>query len=514
MTAKQAKSSRRNKSSSGDGKAFELPELPPLLTRPLGLEGWTACEPVLLAALASEDPLLLIGPHGSAKSFLLERLAQTLGLEYRFYNASLINYDDLVGIPMPDEERKSLRYISTPSAIWEAEVVFFDEINRTRPELQNKLFPIVHERRVQGVPLTKLRYRWSAMNPPPAADGDDETIDVYLGADPLDPALADRFAFLLEVPGWQQLTEEEKRRILRDQFAGSHGFPVPLSEMVSTARRHLESLQDAPPQSLHDYLLALLSQFESNKILLSARRVTTLHRNILAVHAARIALYGFAFPDLPSQLADWNTSTLLAVRNSLPQTAQSKPVDPALVLGAHRQAWAVSRLDVDNPWRKLLQLSDPLERCIQGLRMGNVVADEHASQLVLDAIAAQSDPSCRTAVALAIYVTLHRHRNFRATVFETIAQETRPVLQPGSFSHDPDDCPRDRYRQVKQLCTELEQDKDGGLAMRNSYAANLLQGLLPGGYGAVTPRKVLDLFTKTWSQLAPSAEHQLAHPEK
>ena len=24
-------------------------------------------------------------------------------IEYRFYNASLINYDDLVGIPMPDE---------------------------------------------------------------------------------------------------------------------------------------------------------------------------------------------------------------------------------------------------------------------------------------------------------------------------------------------------------------------------------------------------------------------------
>ena len=28
------------------------------------------------------------------RSFLLERLAQTLRLEYRFYNASLINYDD------------------------------------------------------------------------------------------------------------------------------------------------------------------------------------------------------------------------------------------------------------------------------------------------------------------------------------------------------------------------------------------------------------------------------------
>lgn len=514
MSGQHMKSNRRRKSSTANGKAFELPALPPLLTRPLGLEGWTAYEPVLLAALASEDPLLLIGPHGSAKSFLLERLAQTLGLEYRFYNASLINYDDLVGIPMPDEDRKKLHYISTPSAVWDAEVVFFDEINRTRPELQNKLFPIVHERRVQGVPLTKLRYRWSAMNPPPAADGDDETLEVYLGAEPLDPALADRFAFLVEVPGWQQLTEEEKRRVLRDQFAGSHGFPVPLLDMVSSARSHLESLQSAPPQSLQDYLLALLSQFESNKILLSARRVTILHRNILAVHAARMALYGFAFPKLPSQMADWNTSTLLAVRNSLPQTAQGKPVDPAFLLGSHRQAWAVSRLDADNPWRKLLQISDPLERCTEGLCMGKAVADEHASQLVLDAIAVQPDSASRAAVALAIYGTLHRHRNFRATVFETIAQETRSVLQPGSSSHHPDGCSRGRYRQVKHLCDELLQATDSADSTRNSYAANLLQGCLPDGYETLTPRKVLDLFTKTWDRLAPLADQNYQRPEK
>ena len=93
-----------------------------LLTRPLGLLGWEKLEPVLLAALTTREPLLLIGRHGTAKSFLLERLAQALGLVYRFYNASLINYDDLVGIPLPDETQTSLRYITTPTAIWDAEV--------------------------------------------------------------------------------------------------------------------------------------------------------------------------------------------------------------------------------------------------------------------------------------------------------------------------------------------------------------------------------------------------------
>jgi MoxR-like ATPase len=132
-------------------------EIPSLLTRPLGLLGWHKLEPVLLAALTTKEPLLLIGRHGTAKSFLLERLAQALGLVYRFYNASLINYDDLVGIPLPDETQSSLRCITTPTAIWDAEVVFVDEINRTRPDLQNKLLPdhprasAQYTRQVQGM---------------------------------------------------------------------------------------------------------------------------------------------------------------------------------------------------------------------------------------------------------------------------------------------------------------------------------------------------------------------------
>ena len=42
----------------------------------------------------------------------------------RIYNASLINYDDLVGIPVTNEQHTALRYIGTPIAIRDAEVVF------------------------------------------------------------------------------------------------------------------------------------------------------------------------------------------------------------------------------------------------------------------------------------------------------------------------------------------------------------------------------------------------------
>jgi hypothetical protein len=50
--------------------------------RALGIAGWHALEPAVLAALATESPLLLVGGHGSAKTLLLARLDEALGLAF------------------------------------------------------------------------------------------------------------------------------------------------------------------------------------------------------------------------------------------------------------------------------------------------------------------------------------------------------------------------------------------------------------------------------------------------
>ena len=49
---------------------------PTRLLESLNLFGLTHLDPVILAALADERPLLLIAPHGTAKSELLNRLAK------------------------------------------------------------------------------------------------------------------------------------------------------------------------------------------------------------------------------------------------------------------------------------------------------------------------------------------------------------------------------------------------------------------------------------------------------
>ena len=49
----------------------------------IGLIGLAEIEPIILAALATGEPLLLIGPHGTGKSLMLTQIAEALGLAFR-----------------------------------------------------------------------------------------------------------------------------------------------------------------------------------------------------------------------------------------------------------------------------------------------------------------------------------------------------------------------------------------------------------------------------------------------
>ncbi len=477
------------------------------LTRPLGLEGWSHLEPVVLAALASDEPMLLIGKHGTAKSFLLERLAQALELEYRFYNASLVNFDDLVGIPVPDESRTALRYIATPTAIWDAEVVFIDELNRTRPELQNKLFPLIHERRVQGVDLPKLRYRWAAMNPVSSMEEDDEgdhDHPEYLGTEPLDPALADRFVFVIEVPEWGNLSDDEKRRVLFDHAAGEHDFTLDLPQVIARTRRVLYELERAIPKRLVDYLIIVESLIRSKGAYFSARRMTMLMRAVLSIQASRVALLLSGSKKAQVTDVDWECSALLALRHGNPETAACGGSRAVEALEIHKHAWKLSGLSRNNPWRELLTIGDPVERFARALAFGPGIDDDDLGKLALDAVASRKREAERTAVALGCYLAVHRDRAVPATVIETLGHHARGALVPdertlGAGRRTPSG---PSVVAVRDIVGRLKTKAgiDGPACVRDRYLANLLESLLPDGFDGASPDRVAELFLEIWAR--------------
>ncbi len=398
-----------------------------LITEPLGVYGWTELEPIILAALASEEPMLLIGSHGTAKSLLLQRLAEALGITFRFYNASLINYDDLVGIPLPAPDNRSLVYIGTATAIWDAEAVFIDELNRTRPDLQNKVFPIIHERRVQGVLLEKLRYRWAAINPPPTPETPAEA--EYIGTDPLDPALADRFAFIIETPSWEKLQPEDRVRLLVTPNPPIAAAQESVRSLVAAARRHLDALRTFHPPELPEYVATVVTLMNERPPRYSTRRAAIIFRNILAIHAARLALAS-AQPDYPTSVVDWETSGHLALLFSDPLLAITGQQNQLRILTAHRQARALLRDEPGNTWRDILLQPTALKRLAGALRNPDALDGITLGQLITDAVAAETDPRKRMVVAAIVFHCVRGMRKLPPAIIESLSQVAGSAISP------------------------------------------------------------------------------------
>lgn len=398
------------------------------LLRRLNLHGLDHLDAVLLAALASEAPLLLIGPHGSAKSALLERVAGALEIEHRHYNASLLSFDDLVGFPVPNAARDGLDYLRTPATLWGAQSVFLDEISRCRPETQNKLFSIVHERRVMGIALDRLRWRWAAMNPPAGFDAGGEIDDAYLGSQPLDPALADRFCFVVPLPTFIELEPKARRAAIAEGHLavdGDAGLPA----LLEAARVHAALSEEADDGWVVGYVDALVGLLVQAKLPISGRRAGMLRQAIHAVRGARAALdqggpgvRGSASVESlagnagdgageesercgggtagaaneGNQGLDTNAladAALVALRNCLPQRAQGREIAESKLLAIHRKAVEVAAAEVGTPLRTIHAEPDPLKRVAIALSMPDGTLSRTAfSALVGDAFAAQDVP--------------------------------------------------------------------------------------------------------------------------
>jgi MoxR-like ATPase len=453
----------------------------------LGLYGLQYISPVLLAALATNAPLLLIGPHGTAKSLLLTRIAEALGLTFRHYNASLLNFDDLVGFPVPGKEG-GLDYLRTPGAIWGAQAVIFDEISRCRPDIQNKLFPIIHERKVQGLALEGLRYRWSAMNPPSTDDSDNG----YLGSEPLDAALADRFAFIVEMPHWDRLSEREQLAVIQ-----STDNPLPLGngialvELLARAQKAIQVVTQTMSSGVASYVHTLSALLAQAGISLSPRRCAMLYRNVLAV---------LACASLSGHSLSAGEAALLAVDCALPQRAQGVEISAVKLLAAHKEAWRLSRLAADDPIRAILCTAEPLQRLQLAVEAGSL--DKMVFSQVVADVLAQLPRGAREAAVIYLFETGAIGR-LNAAVAGQAAELYRDLVTAPRFSEALHAVhPRFRtWGRVKDLLSRLDPMDTRSHLQANALAAAFARKELSTPEDA---QQAFDAFATTSAELEPS----------
>jgi MoxR-like ATPase len=350
----------------------------------LGVYGFDRYEHAILASLVTEDPLLLIGRSGTGKTYLLNSLSEALGLEHRHYNASLISFDDLVGFPYPDDEKREVKFLETPATVWNAESVLVDEISRCKPEHQNRLFSLVHERRVQGLPLTRLRYRWAAMNPCSVDQGDEQ----YAGSEALDPALADRFALVVPAADWLQIDEQDRARIANPagegKIADDGGV---LRGKIAAGRAEFLRRIDRCPRTLVDYATAAVTTLNQKPLRVSPRRARLLTRSLLA---AEIVAGGRS-----------EELYLSILECALPHPAWGVTIDPPVVRAAHRLAWDYAFSDPRRQWIQRFLLAPALDAKLK-LLVRECPDPEIGTQAVNELLAAET-PARAAAFALALY---------------------------------------------------------------------------------------------------------------
>lgn len=423
-----------------------------LFTR-LGLFGLSSIQVPVLASLASETPLLLTGSHGCGKSLLLERIADALGLEWRHYNASLLNFDDLVGYPLPDD-RGELRYVQTPASVWGAEAVFIDEISRARVDIQNRLFPIIHEKRVQGIALERLRFRWAALNPPPA-DGEAD----YAGSEPLDVALADRFAFHVAVPEWLSFPEAVREQVVRaggvapDPAAGAE-----LERILLETRLRQPLVEACWGAALARYVRIAAGNLAGAGLHWSARRAGFIYRNALAVHAVRQVL------DAKAKVAD---SVWLAVLHSQPFLAAGIACDARKLLAVHKEAWRLAEARADDPLGLILGEPDPARRAQLAVLSPDLRRND-VTTVVTDALAALGPGGAH---ALAVWLVEGGHLQRLAAVgVDTVGNWYNQIAVTRTLNEQthPRSSRHDTWQKLKERLAKLVQGEDA--------VANLLVG--------------------------------------
>lgn len=131
----------------------------------------------------------IMGLHGVGKTAIISQASKELGLKMKYYSSSTIDpYTELTGIPVPNHETRQVEFWR-PHSIDEAEVIFFDEVNRADPKTINALFEITQFGTINGEALPNLKTVLIAMNPV----GDDYETEE------LDPAFLDRFDVFLNM---------------------------------------------------------------------------------------------------------------------------------------------------------------------------------------------------------------------------------------------------------------------------------------------------------------------------
>ena len=282
----------------------------------LGIYGWDSVEPVVLAAIVADLPVLLIGDIGTNKTEGAKTIAQAVlgsASTFRHYEVPTLNFDDLVGFLNPKGLAKGvLEFVPTPLSIWKAEAALFDELNRANPFIQSKLHELIRTRQIMGL-RTSLKLVFAAVNPPQTYQ-----------AGYMDLALASRFVSV-QVPNLKAMKDTHLDRIL-----GKNGTPkkATLKSLLAEAKGVVARSKDR--QNARNLAKKVARDLAQTEIVFNPRQLTMMVRLLVGGLALRTVTDDPKFSD-----PDANTAYVQSVIPEIQGIVRSK-VNKEMVHGVIR----------------------------------------------------------------------------------------------------------------------------------------------------------------------------------
>src|SRR5690606_29598589 len=155
----------------------------------------------------------------------------------------------------------------------------------------------------------------------------------------LDPALIDRFPFVIPVPNWGELSRDDRIELVSWKNQGVNDEALDLGAVVEEVARLIPEMESEFEDWLGDYIVCLVDLLEQVHLAQSPRRARMLARNVAAIHAARVVLEGISRDDVDGI----EQSAELAILYGMPQNATEVPPTPVKVVATHRQAWEMAQ---------------------------------------------------------------------------------------------------------------------------------------------------------------------------
>ena len=234
--------------------------------------------------------------------------------------------------------------------------------------------------------MPALRYRWAAMNHCSVDQGD---TDFYEGSQALDQALADRFAFVVQVPDWDELSDQDRLRVSDPRGEGMLSDDGgALQERIEQAQHLFRQLLSQLSPGLQDYAVAVASLLGASGIRLSPRRVRQLTRNLLAITALNEGQFDDA-------------SFRLTLQASIPHPAWGQAPDEATIHSAHRTAWDTAFSQGREKWLNTFLLEPFLPKRIKKLL--NEAPDPDTGTMAVTRTLATEPPERQALFAFALY---------------------------------------------------------------------------------------------------------------